>query len=98
VGACTAIKRRIVRVLPVVGEDEQALALRVLKHVLGEHVDVRDRHRADRTRRFAVPPVSSPPAGFAAEAGTKAPMRQRIGLEPWGRLAVTYTPLKAGKR
>ena len=67
------------RVLAVVAEDEQAAALRVVDHVLGEDVHVRDVDRPYRARRFAVVGARAVADGAAREAA-----RQRSpGWDSW---------------
>ena len=55
-------------VLAVVAEDEQAPPLRVVHHVLGKDVHVRDVDRAHRPRRLAVVGAGSVPGGATREA------------------------------
>ena len=55
-------------VLAVVAEDQQAAAFRVMHHVLGKDVHVRDVDRAHRPRRLAVVGARSVPGSATREA------------------------------
>ena len=55
-------------VLAVVAEDEQAAAFRVMHHVLGKDVHVRDVDRAHRPRRLAVVGARAVPGSATREA------------------------------
>ena len=63
------------RVLAVVAEHQQALALRVVDHVLRQHMDVSDVNRPHRSGRLAIVAAGSPPTGCPAGQATRQDAR-----------------------